>query len=678
MIGSRLVPFKRGGVASRTIQATAHLPHRISYLVSHIDLKDPYDFQVTVKQEWFAILSLFIAYLLSFQNLDTFGLLNSFTSQEHWAIQTQKMQNFIYINLGQIFPYSRHFTDNLKYDQRLPVSALYKDVTRALDSKSGSLDGFSVDFDWSDWTNLGNADIIMRAYNAMHHNEDTFKKMWEAIRSDDFTRAFQNPQLSQLKHSDAWLAAFQDPPERIAMMTKKGYYEIPVARKRRLGEQALWDKYYGVGHSKHTPLSLSTLKPLKLAEDLDAVNSKYNKPVDWNLEVPDEVHVPDEDMHWDLVEEIHKLQAKQDPTPQEVKHLKVLQQCKAAGGEAFFYFPINYMENDVSRGGDHTNFPFFQSVVDQNRRWYAIHHMMRSYAKFMRRTGYQYWVFSGNAISWYFNGNNMPWDDDIDVRMSAKEMDRMAITHNATLIIEDPQDGDGIYYFSISPWYGKETRLGNHIDARFIDIRSGLYIDITCLYEAIMKTKEEILQQNHLFDYWGVEPDQREDYLSKHTVLTDKNNNWLWEEHFRDQFRTLFEGTMVHMPYHYAEVLKYSYGEDVLRNNIFNGYRYFPELGMWLSDEICDFDEEQKILDRGQAFDSKGKLTLSGACDSEVLLNRWRRIRPSVSLHRAELVLLKQGDRNHFKYSNRDMPLYWRDHYADMYNYYESNGNANI
>ena len=682
--GGKLQPARTLRGARRMVSRLARAPKvaagRLARWVRGIDLREPFEFCVSKRMEWAGLVALLCALLLCAQNADTMSLMNSFTSQEHWAVQTQKMQNFIYIDLAQVFPLARRLADNTKYDQRLPIGALYQQVIRELESSAGSLEGLAVDFHWADWMNLGNSGLIFEAYERQRraHTQESFQKLWECIRSDDFMRRSQNPLLAQLKHSDAWIYGFQDPPERIDIITAKGFYEVAVAQRRRVGEQGLWDRYYGVRHAKWTRRSGTTIDLKRLARTIDATAARYVDPVSWDDPVPEEVYVPDEDMRWDLDAEVKKLQAKQDKTKQEKVHLQRLRQCQEAGGEAMFFFPINYLENDRSRSGDHTNFPFFQSVVDVARRRAEIHHMMRSYAKFMRQAGYQYWVFSGNAISWYFNGNNMPWDDDIDVRMSAKEMDRMTITHNATLVLEDPEEGDGMYYFYVSPWFGKETRLGNHIDARFIDVRRGLYIDITCLYEASMKSTEDILKQEHLFDFWGVEPDRRQDYLQQHTVLCDKNNNWFWEDHFRDQFRTLFEGTMVHMPYHYAEVLKYSYGEDVLRNPDFNGFRFFPEVGLWFSGQRCDFDQYQKLLDRGRAFDDNGMLTLEGACGDPDLLDQWRRIHPSIALHRAELVLLKQADRNHFKYSAHDMPLYWHDEFSDMLDFYESNGNANI
>lgn len=680
---TKLHPAKKMHGANRAVGRALKGPKAlwacIRGFVHKIDLCEPFGFSVSKRTEWVGIFALLYAIFLCGQNVDTMSLMNSFTSQEHWAMQTQKMQNSIYIDLSQVFPLSRQLADNTKYDQRLPIGALYQRVIRKLEKNSGSLEDFSVDFHWADWINLGNAGLIFNAYDRMRkHSMETFQKLWECIRSDDFTRRQQNPLLAQLKHSDAWIYGFQDPPERIDIITANGFYEVPISGKRRVGEQGLWDWYYGLKNSRWTADSFASINLKQLAKKIDSVSSKYTEPIAWENTVPEEVSVPDEDMRWDLDAEVKKLQAKEDKTPQETLHMQRLKQCQEAGGEAMFFFPINYLENDVSRSGDHTNFPFFQSVVDMSRRRSEIHHMMRSYAKFMRQAGYQYWVFSGNAISWYFNGNNMPWDDDIDVRMSAKEMDRMTITHNATMVIEDPEEGDGLYYFYVSPWFGKETRLGNHIDARFIDVRRGLYIDITCLYEATMKSKEDILRQEHLFDFWGVEPDKREEYLQQHAVLVDKNNNWFWEEHFRNQFRTLFEGTMVHMPYHYGEVLKYSYGEDVLRNPDFNGFRFFPEVGLWFSSQRCNFDEYQKLLDRGRAFDENGLLTLEGACGDADLLDQWRRIHPSIAIHRAELVLLKQGDRNHFKYSSHDMALYWHDEFSDMLDFYETNGNGNI
>ena len=107
--------------------------------------------------------------------------------------------------------------------------------------------------------------------------------------------------------------------------------------------------------------------------------------------------------------------------------------------------------------------------------------MIRVWFQLMETYGYTSWINYGNLLGWKFNGLNMPWDTDIDVQMPIVELDRLAMNLNQTLIIENPRFGNARYWLEISPSYIRQGNGKNHIDARFIDIHSGLYIDITGL-----------------------------------------------------------------------------------------------------------------------------------------------------------------------------------------------------
>ncbi|VEU20092.1 DEKNAAC100988 [Brettanomyces naardenensis] len=637
-------------------------------------------FSIQVLAEIVSAILISIILLFSAHSLETFSLLNSFTSQQNWAVQTQKIQNYVYINLEQIFPFSRELIANNKYDQRLPIASVYKQVQRELDASRGNIADLTIDFNWADWINLGHAHIILDAYNSLGANrgEQEYKKLWEALRSNDFDRNVHHPILSQLLHSDTWLDGFMDAPERIDIITDEGFYEVSVrGTDKRLGAQGLWDTYYGQERSDWSASSLTDLDLKRSAKQLDFVNRKYHTAFNWSEPIPERMDIPNEDMHWNLDEEIKKLEKVPNKTNAQAKHLERLKLCRDSSNDAMYFFPVNFLENDRYLKGDHTNFPFFQSIIDPSRHRSPIHHMMKNYARFMRQAGYDYWVFSGNAISWYFNGNNMPWDEDIDVRMSAQEMNRMSMTHNATLVVENPEDGDGLYYFMISPWFGKSTRVGNHIDSRFLDLRTGLYIDVTCLYEATEPVKE-IIKHDKLFDYWKIPEKSRADYLKDHKALNDKNGNWFWEEHFTHHFRTLFEGTMVYMPYDYSDLLKYSYGDKVLTKLEMDSWRFIPEIQLWVSEKYCDLKKYKKVFKEGKAFTKEGKLTFAGACWNAPLLDEWNRVHTSTELHKKEMKGLIKGDYDHFEYSQQDLKVYWKDEFTELFDYYETSGDGNV
>lgn len=617
------------------------------------------------------------------ESAETFSLLNSYTSQQRFAVQALREQNTEFITTDEIFPQSRNLTLVRKYDERLPVVAVYRQLSRALEETNGKLSNWGIPFHWDDWMNLGHARVLLDAYEASkEHSITNYAKLWEALRSNDWYRSRETPILSQLLHSDVWIYGFVDSPDQVMAFTNGGYYEVPVVETKIVGEQGLWDQVYGQKNAYRNPHSLGSINLKEEAEQLDHITQKYESPYntvyDWDTPIPEEIKYTKQDFEWDLPAEIERYEKMPDKSPKEVKYLDTLKLCQDRSGPgAFFMYPINWLENDRYHKGQHTNFPFFQSLVDKSRRRSPIHHMMRNFAKMMRVADCKYWVFSGNAISWYFNGNNMPWDEDIDVRMTTKEMGKMALAYNNTLVIENPAEGDGMYLFQISPWFGKTTRIGNHIDSRFIDIKTGLYIDVTSLNVA-PESREKVLKQNHLFEFRNVEKADRSTYLDRHTVINDKNGNWFWLDDFDTQFRTLFEGTMIHMPYNYDKTLRYSYGDRVLTKTRCEYYRFVSEISMWIDERTCNFDKYNKLIKAGLLYDKNGHLTLAGACGDREVLDEWNRVHPSFRMHLEEMNLLKNGDNGHFKYSAKDLPIAWHDSFTNLFDYYETEGSGSI
>ena len=79
----------------------------------------------------------------------------------------------------------------------------------------------------------------------------------------------------------------------------------------------------------------------------------------------------------------------------------------------------------------------------------------------------------------------MPWDSDIDVQVSETSMHYLAAYHNMSVFhYKTPRITDGRdYMLEINPHYNNRDKQDtmNHIDARWIDTESGLFIDITAV-----------------------------------------------------------------------------------------------------------------------------------------------------------------------------------------------------
>lgn len=154
----------------------------------------------------------------------------------------------------------------------------------------------------------------------------------------------------------------------------------------------------------------------------------------------------------------------------------------------------------------------------------------------------------------------MPWDPDADIQVTEADMYYLAAYYNMTVYYYKYSDMKKGRYFQleINPYFrhrGQDDSL-NFIDARWIDMQSGLYIDITAArYNVTHEQGEGILydKHGHEFRVSSLVPTIGEHYAE---VVKD---TYLYP--LRD---TTFEGVPVKIPFRYRDMLVSEYGEKAL------------------------------------------------------------------------------------------------------------------
>lgn len=179
--------------------------------------------------------------------------------------------------------------------------------------------------------------------------------------------------------------------------------------------------------------------------------------------------------------------------------------------------------------GHHRDEKFFYGdnlLNDPQEYFNRLNSMIRTFQKFTKSNGIVSWLGHGTLYGHIYNGQTFPWDNDFDLQMPIKHLNYMAQHFNQSLILEDPREGNGRYMLDVSSSITVRTQGNgnNNIDARFIDIDSGLYIDITGLSvssdpidHAIKKYYEKKAKEMH-FD-WKKE----RTYIENDVELTPEN-----------------------------------------------------------------------------------------------------------------------------------------------------------
>lgn len=235
-----------------------------------------------------------------------------------------------------------------------------------------------------------------------------------------------------------------------------------------------------------------------------------------------------------------------------------------------YFYEVNLMYDPVGYG-THYDWRFFRGVAGYEEHSKSIHHANRAWAQFADAIGLAYWFAHGSLLGWWWNGLTMPWDPDSDIQMPIEELDRLATIFNGTLVVTSPSEGSKMFYVDVSPWYVERTNENgqNNIDARFIDVSRGTYIDITGL--AYTSKKHSVNCKNNLF--------------YKLSVLSPLR-------------RTLFEGTPAMVPNDNTKILRGEY--RYFDNSTFNSWNFNQKVQLWQNDVSCQ--------DYLKIFDSKAQV----------------------------------------------------------------------
>jgi hypothetical protein len=142
--------------------------------------------------------------------------------------------------------------------------------------------------------------------------------------------------------------------------------------------------------------------------------------------------------------------------------------------------------------------------IDETKR--VLLNLLKSYAATMRNLQMQTWIAHGTLLGWHWNQKFLPWDNDIDVQVSAETMRKM-VSYNMTeySFPSTAEITPRRYLLDINPHYtiASFKDVANKIDGRWIDTSNGKYIDITAVHVSAGPSKDTTIAQGMLFSKDG-------------------------------------------------------------------------------------------------------------------------------------------------------------------------------
>ncbi|CUM46561.1 uncharacterized protein AC631_02015 [Debaryomyces fabryi] len=434
-------------------------------------------------------------------------------------------------------------------------------------------------------------------------------------------RAFHDTRIAQGK--SYIFTHLQNPYKLIFLNRDGGTYEVDVeGTKSGIAKSGLMNEYLSnnFGNNKDVLKKINVgselnlefdptkeFKSLKKEEKVQPMHLKSNEDSYKMYELlhnkditksPD-LHLPNEAFHYSssIVHEkftlLERLRNLQDLTRSEdafYNSLKLSREHNGNSEPAYFQMStlsvIGDPRNADKDQGWHYDWRFFNGGLTYEREGWTkseltirtniiLERLVRNWFRFAEEKGLVSWLMHGPLLSWYWNGLTFPFDNDIDIQMPVKELVRLGENYNQTLVIEDLEEGYGKYLIDVGTFIHNRdiSTTGNHIDARLIDVDSGIYIDITGL-----STSDAPVPQ--LFYTNGVFGDKEKD-MEKYN---DRRKHFYTLDQLAPLKYSMLGGVPAYVPNKISSRLHFEYPSGLTRPEYLQ-WHFVPKLGLWLSEE---------------------------------------------------------------------------------------------
>lgn len=472
-----------------------------------------------------------------------------------------------------------------------------------------------------------------------------------AVKSSPMNKA---PPKQVMMQGKAHLLAYQENPLSIIFLTKNGTYEAQVSGKKRLVHTEMFEhflerKHINANHIDDMEDQTITLNPIDEFGDLQSAIKP--RPLDMNDDMyrmfsitrqkdknaSREIYLDTEAFNYNqeqvdaqieeyesrlnILDDLMTNELRYDPRQietnilnrHEMNHYEGLKYSNSisAQDEPTYYKLATLKKDKENRdAGWHYEWRFFNGALRYLKEGYTMRQLeireqiildrlLRNWFRFAEEKGIISWIAHGPLLSWYWDGLMFPFDIDIDIQMPSAELNRLSQNYNMTLVVEDVSEGYGKYLIDCATFLHHRDRAAkdNVIDARFIDIDSGTYIDITGLgknnenppaeYDTYIRSRQSKGEEVQLY--------------------MDRRKHWLNFEKINPLRYSMISGVPAYVPNDIMVMLNYEYDKGTTSYH-YDGYYYVPQVRLWLKEEQLTFLFEESAYKDGDKI-NPDKLT---------------------------------------------------------------------
>lgn len=549
------------------------------------------------------------------------------------------------------------------FDPRFTFGIIFDDITKKIQEKK-SVDGLELSyFHWADWMDLSGInkklyskekdscssfDMTINNPKNRRAAQEFYKPGKFCIDDDKIDDYLKNDILMELKSTleeikkaplssgfhifnypgrsssklkklaaQSYLNDFMPPPYAILFLLPDSSNEITakknilklninqeVSNRKRLIETDLVANY-----TKKRNINNENKVVLDVASEIDDITKaiKLHKPSVGNIPYS---KVLNEDEFLERSEEIMaEIEKSADLSLLDKKYLESMRFSKDISSPPKYFFEARLINHEKSYAlGAHYDWRFFKGLINKSERQApALFGLIKAWLAFTNANDFDTWVAHGTLLSWYWSGMSFPWDTDIDVQMPIGQLHRLAREFNQSIIV-DLGNGNGEelrygrYFLDISTFIDRRTRGNgnNNIDARFIDMDTGLYIDITGLAVsdtlAPLEYRKPGVSNNEMMAHGPKESNM----MNK--LYNCKNSHFALLSDLSPLKLTSYEGELAYIPNDFQKLLVKEYGEKGIQKEVFQEYTFLKKLRIWVLRRVINSFKNRKKKEDSERF----------------------------------------------------------------------------
>ncbi|KAI5969984.1 hypothetical protein CANMA_001024 [Candida margitis] len=431
------------------------------------------------------------------------------------------------------------------------------------------------------------------------------------------------------------------------------------------GDKAIHFNVDNQGHRKKLRDSdLLQVGEINIKDEITKLAGKISKPIN---AFPFETHLKHEDFVDMSREVVMKLEAQGSPQLNQTDqhYLSGLKYSLQEENAPKHFHEANIIKEEPMFGfGSNYDWRFFTNIINKTPLSQSANSgTLKAFLRLTNRFGIRAWVSHGSLLSWYWNGLRFPWEPDVSVQMPIQDLHRLTRMFNQSVVVDFGLDMDqetrfGRYYLDVASFISQRTKgnTNNVIDARFIDLDTGVKIDITALAVSDVLAPSryyEILSSNGAYKGKSMSALEKNTFLQ---VYNCRKEQFVAMNQINPLRLTMVQGEFGYIPCSFESIMMNEYSLKGTVSTFNNNYVYLPKLRIWTSiQSIVEFLRANKISeDRLDSFrEGDAEMISVDLSDKEYIeylyyggtvLREFLNTREMTSLHNWEVQKLMKGE----------------------------------